>query len=937
MDHARAVKRRHDGCGGLARAAAAAVTVLAVLVAGTASATATPPATPSPLPTAVEAYQPYVGQAVCDPVAKPGVRAFSSLVLDAYPGTTSLGIVRDCGVGAASEHKEGRAWDWGVSAYNPRHVAEVQELLTWLLATDRTGKSHANLRRLGIMYVIWNKKIFKAYQPSLGWQTYTGPSPHTDHVHFSFGWAGAKKLTSFWDGTVAEVDHGPGGAPATPLRPVVSPVPDVAHLQVLARYGTTTLRKGSTGEAVETIQRPLGLTVDGDFGSATAAAVAAFQQSQGLEPDGVFGPASWHALFPRPTVPYGQLETVRSSLGQVTVRGWALDAETTDPLRVHVHVDGAWAAAETADLRRSDVAQDNPGTGSAHGFDLRLTLSEGVHRVCAYALNAPGTAGRNALLGCSPVTVSHTPTGALESVVQGPTGVVATGWAIDPDVATPVAVDLHLDGRLLTSLPRAAAARPELAATHPEHGTAHGFSVPLAVPDGTHSVCAVARNAAGTPGADRRLGCRSVVVRHSPVGSLDADVPTPGKVVVSGWTLDHDTAAPVVAHVYVDGRFVRQVTADLPREDLPAALGAYGRRHGFRTELQLAEGTHTVCAYGLNAAGTVGSNSRVGCHTVTVRHTPVGALETVASGLGGVHVVGWAIDPDVAGPVTAQVLVDGRLVRDVPATTVRADVAARHRAYGPAHGVRTSLELSEGRHSVCLRALNVAGTPGTTGVLGCKDVLVRHTPVGVLEQVAPGPDGVVVSGWALDPDTAASVRTHLYVDGRKVAEPRADLPRADIGARYPGYGPAHGFRSEPLPLTAGTHSVCLWALNAAGTGGNVRLGCRSVVVENTAKGALEAVTAVPGGAAVTGWALDPDTTATTRVHVYADGAMRADLPADRPHAGVSRTLPAYGSAHGFAGRLALAKGVHTVCAWALNAPGTVGGNRYLGCKRVTVA
>ena len=48
------------------------------------------------------------------------------------------------------------------------------------------------------MYIIWNRKIWGAYLPDQGWRTYTGPNPHTDHVHVSFSWAGALKQTSWW-------------------------------------------------------------------------------------------------------------------------------------------------------------------------------------------------------------------------------------------------------------------------------------------------------------------------------------------------------------------------------------------------------------------------------------------------------------------------------------------------------------------------------------------------------------------------------------------------------------------------------------------------------------------------------------------------------------------------------------------------------------------
>jgi hypothetical protein len=211
-----------------------------------ASAAGVPP-TPPGLPADVEPFQPYVGQAGCDPVAKPGVTAFARLLMDTYRDTGSLGIVRDCGTGGVSEHKEGRAFDWQVSAADPDQVAEVRAVTDWLTATV-DGVPAANARRFGIMYMIWDRRIWKAYQPESGWQAYSGASPHTDHVHFSFGWAGARQATSWWTGHVAPIDYGPYVA-APPTRTSVTPVRAPANLAVVATYGGTTLRRGSTGPA----------------------------------------------------------------------------------------------------------------------------------------------------------------------------------------------------------------------------------------------------------------------------------------------------------------------------------------------------------------------------------------------------------------------------------------------------------------------------------------------------------------------------------------------------------------------------------------------------------------------------------------------------------------------------------------------------------------
>jgi hypothetical protein len=159
---------------------------------------------------AIEGTAGYDGQSKCDPTPKPGVLVFQALVLKAYPGTGAGSISRDCSSGGTSEHKEGRAWDWGVNVSVPSQKAAAEDLIDWLLAKDKFGNEHALARRVGIMYLIWNRRI---WEPWGGWETYcvskaagcVAPgtksdvrNPHTDHVHFSFTWAGARKQTSFW-------------------------------------------------------------------------------------------------------------------------------------------------------------------------------------------------------------------------------------------------------------------------------------------------------------------------------------------------------------------------------------------------------------------------------------------------------------------------------------------------------------------------------------------------------------------------------------------------------------------------------------------------------------------------------------------------------------------------------------------------------------------
>lgn len=144
----------------------------------------------------IDALDPGESQTTCSPEAKPGVVDFREMVLAAYPTTGDYGISRDCSVGGASEHKEGRAWDWGVSTYTQHEIAD--ELLEWLLAGDHYGNSNAMFRRFGIMYMIFDRQVWSAERADEGWRPYNGANPHTDHVHFSFAWPGAWEATTWW-------------------------------------------------------------------------------------------------------------------------------------------------------------------------------------------------------------------------------------------------------------------------------------------------------------------------------------------------------------------------------------------------------------------------------------------------------------------------------------------------------------------------------------------------------------------------------------------------------------------------------------------------------------------------------------------------------------------------------------------------------------------
>lgn len=110
-------------------------------------------------------------------------------------GGYSLGAVRPH-VAAAAAELGGRFNIGTVYGYSLRNVAGTNTLSDHArgLALDfmtRAGDglaayARANAGRLGVTYVIWDRRIWSAARAAEGWRPYAGVSPHTDHVHVSF-------------------------------------------------------------------------------------------------------------------------------------------------------------------------------------------------------------------------------------------------------------------------------------------------------------------------------------------------------------------------------------------------------------------------------------------------------------------------------------------------------------------------------------------------------------------------------------------------------------------------------------------------------------------------------------------------------------------------------------------------------------------------------
>ena len=490
------------------------------------------------------------------------------------------------------------------------------------------------------------------------------------------------------------------------------------------------------------------------------------------------------------------------------------------------------------------------------------------------------------------------------------------GWTVDPDSTSPIAIHVYVDGRGAGAF-TADASRPDVAAALPTWGPKHGFDVPVRVTPGRHEVCVFAINV-GSPAINPPLGCRTVDTSGLPMGNVETAVASEGQGVVSGWVLDPDTTAPIDVHVYVNGAWGGQTTANLSRPDVGAVHGL-GNDHGFRLAVALRPGPNEVCVFGINTPGP-GFNPQVGCRTIDLKVEPVGHV-TVAGGTDSVRVEGWAADPESTSPIDVHVYVNGQIVAVRTADVPRPDVTAAVPGTGPRHGYSITIPTAAGTHEVCVYAINV-GQGGVNPKLACGTVVVGVPPLGQFDEATATGASVRMRGWALDPDITGPIDVHLYVDGRGwPIITRADTSRPDVGAVFPASGPAHGF-DVTTTLAPGRHSVCAYAINVHGGNGiNPSLGCREVTVPaNTPpRGALDEARGQAGLAVISGWAYDPDIAPRpTEIHFYLDGRFAGVVSANQSRPDVDAAVPGAGPAHGFTGYLPASPGRHTGCVYMID-------------------
>jgi hypothetical protein len=319
-------------------ALAASSVGLGLAQAGPAAAVAVSP-TEKSFSTSIDAYPRWERESGCDPVEKKGPKYLRRLLLATY-GPMSSNIVRPC-TASDSGHEEGRALDWMVNVRVPAQKEMGDALVAWLQAPDGYGNPEAMARRLGISYVIWNNRTWRAYDPARGWTEYNGclakkkhkklwdNSCHRTHVHVSFTWDGANKRTSYYSGYVAcpaplPVTATPSWPPVatdptvpvvpTPIVPVTGPVVPLVPSRVLGtQLGTGT----PAGPCRVHPDVRLDLAVAGQGGVPLDGVAAVVLRVRVVRPDAAFQLRVWPAGSAVPVDPV--LTDLAGKVTEVTV------------------------------------------------------------------------------------------------------------------------------------------------------------------------------------------------------------------------------------------------------------------------------------------------------------------------------------------------------------------------------------------------------------------------------------------------------------------------------------------------------------------------------------------------------------------------------------------------------------------------------------------
>ncbi len=704
--------------------------------------------------------------------------------------------------------------------------------------------------------------------------------------------------------------------------------------------------------------------------------------------------------------------TTVAQANNLQVNGWAVDPRDGAPVsQVQILIDGTVVGNATLGIPRPSTAAayNNPAyLNSGWTFNYAASgLTLGSHTVTVIALDSLGL---STTLGTKQITVAATsvgaPWGGVDSAVDAITrsttvaqahNLQVRGWAVDPQDGVPVQVQILIDGKVAGNA-TLGQPRPDIAAAYNNPAylnsgwtfnyAASGLSL------GLHKVTTIASDSLGLSAT---IGTEQIIVATTsvgaPFGSVESafDATTHSITVaqadslqVNGWAVDPQDGAPVSqVQILIDGTPAGTATLGQPRSDIAARFSNPAYLNSGWTFTQAASGlslgSHTVKVIALDSLGL---STTLGIKQVIVAATSAGASwggvdnavdattgSTTVALSDNLLVSGWAVDQHDGAPLSqVQILIDGTVAGNATLSLPRPDIAALYN--NPAYlnsgwtFTQAASGLSLGTHTVTAIAHDSLSLSTT---IGTKTITVAATsqgpPFGSLDRAIDArtrvttvaqSDGLLVSGWAVDPQDGAPVsQVQILIDGTPAGTATLGQPRSDVAATYnnPAYlNSGWTFTQAASGLSLGTHTVTAIATDSLSL--STTLGTKQVIVATTSVGApfgsvesaFDATThsvtvAQADNLQVKGWAVDPqDTAPVSQVQILIDGtpAGTATLGQSRSDVATALNNPTYlNSGWTFTEPASgLSLGAHTITAIAYD---SLGQSATIGTKQIIVA
>lgn len=201
-----------------------------------------------------------------------------------------------------------------------------------------------------------------------------------------------------------------------------------------------------------------------------------------------------------------------------------------------------------------------------------------------------------------------------------------------------------------------------------------------------------------------------------PLGSITDIRDGRRSVSFSGWAFDPDLGKRATIRITANGVELKRQKTNERRAGVANYLGTDVTKLGFSVRLNLPDGEQRICVEVNNFDGL--APVEVDCRTLVLSHEPFGSFDRVVIDGAEQTIFGWAIEPDLDGPVTIEIR-----RKNAKGPVITSALAERRRvgleSFGKGLNHGFAIKIASDIDDYCVVARNeFAGTSST--VLGCQ-------------------------------------------------------------------------------------------------------------------------------------------------------------------------------------------------------------------------